>query len=68
MIVTLENILSVAYNTKHTLTYELAITPLSIHQSELKYIHTKTCSRVNTAAVLKIAQNWETTLMFCVNG
>lgn len=68
MRVTLENILSVAYNTKHILTYELAITPLSIHQSELKYIHTKNCSWVTIAAVLKIAQNWETTLMFLVNG
>lgn len=35
-IATLENILAVSYNVKHTLTYELAITLLSIYQSELK--------------------------------
>lgn len=55
-IVTLKNSLEVAYHIKQ-IPYDPAIPLLSIYSGELKtYIHTKACTKMLIAALVKIAK------------
>ena len=57
---TWEDSLAVSYKTKHTLTYDPAITLLSIYPKDLKtYVHTKTCTWMFIAALFIITKTWK---------
>lgn len=52
---TLENILTVSYEVKHILSYDLKVPLMDIYPRELKtYVHT---ANVYTTALFKIAEN-----------
>ena len=53
----LEDGLTVSYKVKILLSYDAAITLLSIYPKELKiYVHTKTCTWIGIAALFIIAK------------
>lgn len=57
---TLEDSVAVSYKLNILLPHDLAVALLGIYPKELKtHVHTKTCRRMFTAALFRIAKTWK---------